>query len=101
MFNRTYSINLRYEKIPQIKYIIIWNDIKIETQLRRFIRYYTNTVNLESFLLLNRNTKYDKLDIDYIDWSVTFEYVKENEKALTTSFWTSKKRRKKLQRLIQ
>ncbi|PKY56330.1 hypothetical protein RhiirA4_476562 [Rhizophagus irregularis] len=35
------------------------------------------------------------------DWLITFEYVKENESALTTSFWTTKRRRKKLQRLLE
>ncbi|RGB42324.1 hypothetical protein C1646_751082 [Rhizophagus diaphanus] len=96
--NNTYSVNFRYEEIFQIKYSVMWNNIKIKTQLRRFIKHYTKTVNLEKFILLNRNVKYDKL---YIDWVITFEYLKEKEKALMTSFWTSKQRRKKIQRLIE
>ncbi|CAB5384533.1 unnamed protein product [Rhizophagus irregularis] len=96
--NSTYLINLKYEELSQIKYSIMWNNVNIETQLRRFIRHYTETINLEKFIFLNRNVKYDKLSID---WAVTFEYLKEKEKALTTSFWTSKKRRKKIQRIIE
>ncbi|GBC39515.2 hypothetical protein GLOIN_2v1480544 [Rhizophagus irregularis DAOM 181602=DAOM 197198] len=96
--NSTYLINLKYEELSQIKYSIMCNNVNIETQLRRFIRHYTETINLEKFIFLNRNVKYDKLSID---WAVTFEYLKEKEKALTTSFWTSKKRRKKIQRIIE
>ncbi|PKY60957.1 hypothetical protein RhiirA4_485320 [Rhizophagus irregularis] len=53
---------------------------------------------MESFLNLNRNSKYRSLRID---WFITLEYLKENEKALETSFWTTRKQRKKIQRLIE
>lgn len=66
------------------------NNITIEKQLRRFIRHYSEICNLEDFFLLNRNKKYESLSIV---WQVTFEYIKENEGALVTSFWTTKQRK--------
>lgn len=45
--------------------------------------------NFEEFLNLNRSSKYTKGDVA---WSVTLEFLKENENVLTTSFWTSRRR---------
>ncbi|PKC71690.1 hypothetical protein RhiirA1_453220 [Rhizophagus irregularis] len=39
--NRTYSIDFNYNIIPEVKYLITWNNIKIEKRLRSFIRHYT------------------------------------------------------------
>lgn len=47
---------------------------------------------------MNRNTKYRNIGVD---WLITFEYLKEDEKTLTTSFWTSRRRQKKIQRIIE
>ncbi|PKY35065.1 hypothetical protein RhiirB3_455403 [Rhizophagus irregularis] len=57
-----------------------------------------NVRNFEQFLNLHRNAKYRK---NQIDWYITFEYLKEKESALVTSLWTSKRRRKKMQKLIE
>lgn len=97
-WNRTYVINLEYGKIPSINYLVLWNNVIIEKPLRRFIRYYTDTCNIESFFDLNRNSKYRCLGID---WFLTFKYLEEDESALSTSFWTTRRRRKKIQRLIE
>lgn len=96
--NRVYTIKIDFINIPSIDYIVLWNNIIVEKYLRRFIRYNTEICNLENFFNLNRNSKYIQVEVD---WSLTFEYLKEGEKVLTTSFWTTRRRRKKIQRLIE
>ncbi|CAB4441046.1 unnamed protein product [Rhizophagus irregularis] len=96
--SRVYSININYSYLDEVNYIITWNNIMIEKRLRHFIRQYTDIRNFEQFLNLNRNAKYRK---SQVDWQVTFTYLKEKETALETSLWTSKRRRKKMQRLIE
>ncbi|GBC20729.2 hypothetical protein GLOIN_2v1479662 [Rhizophagus irregularis DAOM 181602=DAOM 197198] len=96
--DRVYSINVNYSNIDDINYVVIWNNIVIEKRLRHFIRQYTDVRNFEQFLNLQRNAKYRK---NQIDWYITFEYLKEKEGALVTSLWTSKRRRKKMQKLIE
>ncbi|PKY54579.1 hypothetical protein RhiirA4_473470 [Rhizophagus irregularis] len=96
--NRVYTIKIDFINISSIDYIVLWNNIIVEKYLRRFIRYNTEICNLENFFNLNRNSKYIQVEVD---WSLTFEYLKEGEKVLTTSFWTTRRRRKKIQRLIE
>ncbi|CAB5387797.1 unnamed protein product [Rhizophagus irregularis] len=96
--DRVYSINVNYSNIDDINYVVIWNNIVIEKRLRHFIRQYTDVRNFEQFLNLQRNAKYRK---NQIDWYITFEYLKEKEGALVTSLWTSKRCRKKMQKLIE
>lgn len=55
--HRTYTIDVNYSKIQSITYTIVWGDILIEKQLRRFVRHYTEICNIEDFLKLNRNLK--------------------------------------------
>jgi ribonuclease HI len=59
-----YGLILRNQPLSSIKYIPSWNNIKIEQSLRKFLTLMTNIRNLENFFNLNRNGKYQKLEID-------------------------------------
>lgn len=75
--------------------------MEIEINLRRFIRLINRIEGLEKFLNLNRNIKYRNQDII---WNITFEYINnkyEGETTYTTNALSSKKKRFKIQRLLE
>lgn len=96
--NRTYLINFNLSSLSKIPYVLLWKDIVIEKKIRKFITEYTEIKNFKQFLNLNRNLKYQK---GSVNWIITFDYLKEHENMLTTKFWTSRRWRKKVQRLIE
>jgi hypothetical protein len=65
----------------------------VEQNIRKFVTLTTNVKNLEKFLNLNRNAKYQNL---YVDWEVTFNNLESSEGYFSTSFVESKFKRQKL-----
>lgn len=84
------------------KYPLKWDGVSIETNIRRFIRLISRVEGLEKFFNLNRNAKYHMLEIE---WHITFMYLDANEEEFDAYFKTSahssKKKRMKIQRLIE
>ncbi|GBB91693.1 hypothetical protein RclHR1_19050004 [Rhizophagus clarus] len=71
---------------PDIKVLPLWNNIIIETHLRKFIKMVSHIKGLEKFINLHRNTKYRKLEVD---WTSTFEClncdIANNETSMSSS----------------
>ena len=81
-----------------IPYVPKWRNIVIEKNLRKFMTNITRTKGLEKFLNQNRNNKYRKLQVD---WNITFAYLKGNETYYTTTFKDCRRKRIKIQRLME
>jgi hypothetical protein len=82
-------------------YSIAWNGTTVEMNLRRFVRLITQIEGLEKFLNLHRNAKYRGLEIN---WEITFNYLNVNEELemyFKTNAASSKRKRMKVQRLIE
>ncbi|GET53504.1 hypothetical protein RhiirA5_421178 [Rhizophagus irregularis] len=74
-----------------------FNDLVKKNDFVNARKIFKEQNNLYYWALI-KNSKYIQVEVD---WSLTFEYLKEGEKVLTTSFWTTRRRRKKIQRLIE
>jgi hypothetical protein len=96
--DNNHSLQLRNQLFQLIYYLPSWHNIIIEKPLRKFLTLSTNVNNLEKFLNLNRNAKYQQLQIDIKN---TFNLLKGEEGTLNTSFQENKFRRKKIQLLIE
>jgi hypothetical protein len=71
-----HGLNINLNNLQVITYLPYWNDIPIETNLRKFLKLYTNTRDLEKFLNLNRNQKYRKLNVN---WEITFSLLQGSQ----------------------
>jgi hypothetical protein len=80
-------MDINYQNIEALKWIPTWNNIVIEQNIRKFVTLTTNVKNLENFLNLNRNAKYQNLSVD---WEVTFNNLDSSESYFSTSFAKSK-----------
>jgi hypothetical protein len=93
-----YGLILCNQPLLSFNYIPSWNNIEIEQSLRKFLTLMTNVTNLETFLNLNRNEKYRKLEVDF---EMTFAVLKGEQKELQTDFKLNKIKRRKIQLLIE
>jgi hypothetical protein len=93
-----YRLILRNQPLLSINYIPSWNNIEIEQLLQKFLTLMANIINLETFLNLNRNEKYQKLEIDC---EMMFAVLKGKQKELQTDFKFNKIKRQKIQLLIE
>ncbi|GBC00137.1 hypothetical protein RclHR1_03760001 [Rhizophagus clarus] len=83
---------------PDIKVLPLWNNIIIETHLRKFIKMVSHIKGLEKFINLHRNTKYRKLEVD---WTSTFECLNCDIANNETSMSSSKVKAHKVHLLIE
>ncbi|GBC05218.1 hypothetical protein RclHR1_00610030 [Rhizophagus clarus] len=83
---------------PSIKVLSLWNDIIIETHLRKFIKMVSQIKGLEKFINLHRNAKYRKLEVD---WTSAFECFNCDIANNETSMFSSKVKAHKVHLLIE
>src|SRR5690349_5398055 len=99
--NNLHNIVLDFNSLTSYEYIPTWNNQYVEMNLRRFIRNLCRANKMEEFLNLKRNHKYRDLDIN---WNITLQYINYSEECTTTFKTTakaSKRKRKKIQRLLE
>ncbi|RIA88448.1 hypothetical protein C1645_826301 [Glomus cerebriforme] len=73
-----------------------WNNILIDTHLRKFLTQISNCHNFESFINLHRNSKY-RSHISEIHWDATFQYFdSDSESKLITNFTSSYRKSHKI-----
>jgi hypothetical protein len=61
--DNNHSLQLRNQLFQLIYYLPSWHNIIIEKPLRKFLTLSTNVNNLEKFLNLNQNAKYQQLKL--------------------------------------
>lgn len=93
-----HGLNINLNNLQVITYLPYWNDIPIETNLRKFLKLYTNTRDLEKFLNLNRNQKYRKLNVN---WEITFSLLQGSQSSRYTDFKETKLKQQKVHFLIE
>jgi hypothetical protein len=91
-------LDIKYQNVESLRWIPKWNNIPIDMNLRKFVTLMTNVNNLESFLNLNRNSKYRRLNVN---WEITFNNLNSSEDYFYTTFAESKFKRQKIKLLIE
>ena len=81
------------DSFDQINYYPLWNNIPINTNLRKFLTNLSKKIGLEKFLNLNRNKKYLQLEID---WESTFYLLNTDIENTKITFMASKIKWKKV-----
>ncbi|RIA85708.1 hypothetical protein C1645_830390 [Glomus cerebriforme] len=97
----TSSITFLPHNLPIHSIIPKWNNILIDTHLRKFLTQISNCKNFESFINLHRNSKY-RSHISEINWDATFQYFdSDSESKLITTFISSYRKSHKIKILIE
>src|SRR5579871_935789 len=70
------DIIFKNNRLNTIRAVPLWNNIRIEQKLRRFITTMSQFSGFEAFLNLNRNGKYRRSEIN---WEATFYCLNSDE----------------------
>jgi hypothetical protein len=97
-YNNIPLLQLKSNSLDLVNAYPLWNGIRIENGLRAFITKLSRVFGFERWINLNRNRKYQFIDID---WKATFNLLNDVNITYETNYTYSSRKRNRLKLLLE